>query len=495
VREGVVDVYVTPGTVVQAPNDGADFIFSFARDDIQTFERMGDDLFIALNDGSTVIIQGFYIHSFDNALVFRDELETTTSTSGLLVGALGLGGAVGGAALASSGGGGSSTAPSITIDDTGGGEDGIISSDEHSNGITISGTAEPGAIVTVTIGTESENATADADGNWAVEFAQDQLPEGQDTITINVSAVNPDGSVSIITETVILDTVVSHLTLDELPGGADRTLNIAEAASGVTLTGTVEPGSTVVLEFNGSTYTANVDANGNWTVDIPLADIPDSDGGTFELEITATDSVGNTDTITETFQVDTQAPSLPDVVGRGGGIGGYNTVTIQPPTDGEISFAQIDQSSDLASVAITDANTSITNGTTQYFLAEAVSNLIISVADTAENTSSSFYVFEDGGANVTTRLDNVALTDLNIHSINLEWEEVDLELTEQAVAALANDTNTVIVRGDANDTITMLAASLQGQVTDSHGESYMEYSLGSTTIWIDDDIPTSNIIT
>ena len=58
---------------------------------------------------------------------------------------------------------------------------------------TFSGTAEPGAVVTVTVRSDPIicSATADSNGNWSCTLPGD-LPAGDHTVTVNVT--NPDGS-------------------------------------------------------------------------------------------------------------------------------------------------------------------------------------------------------------------------------------------------------------------------------------------------------------
>lgn len=99
-------------------------------------------------------------------------------------------------------------------------------------------------------------------------------------------------------------------------------INAAEAADGVTVTGEVEPGSTVSVQVFGQAYAAVVGAGGAWVLDIPAGDIPLTEQS-YDMIVTATDGAGNTSQITSSLTVDAVAPDDPDVVGyfrEGGGI-------------------------------------------------------------------------------------------------------------------------------------------------------------------------------
>ena len=70
-----------------------------------------------------------------------------------------------------------------------------------------------------------------------------------------------------------VDTTAPTVTLNTISG--DNILNAAEAAQDLTLSGTstAEAGQTVTVAFNGNTYTAQVQADGSWTLDVPAADL------------------------------------------------------------------------------------------------------------------------------------------------------------------------------------------------------------------------------
>ena len=97
--------------------------------------------------------------------------------------------------------------------------------------------------------------------------------------------------------------------------GGDDLINAAEAAGGITVSGTAEIGST--LTVNGAAVT--VDASGGWTTSVtPAGD------GPLTVTAVATDAAGNTATATHELTVDTVAPAAPSITSipenGGGGI-------------------------------------------------------------------------------------------------------------------------------------------------------------------------------
>jgi hypothetical protein len=75
----------------------------------------------------------------------------------------------------------------------------------------------------------------------------------------------------------------------------DNMLNAAEAAQDLTLSGTstAEAGQTVTVTFNGNQYTAQVQADGSWTLDVPAADMAGIADGSAAVTATVSDKAGN----------------------------------------------------------------------------------------------------------------------------------------------------------------------------------------------------------
>ncbi|WP_126210589.1 Ig-like domain-containing protein [Pseudomonas aeruginosa] len=162
-----------------------------------------------------------------------------------------------------------------------------------SNGAEISGTAEPGATVTLTDGSGNPigQVTADGSGNWSFTPST-PLPNGT---VVNATATDASGNTS----------AGSSVTVDSVAPATP----VINPSNGTTLSGTAEPGATVTLTDGSGNPIGQVtaDGSGNWsfTPSTPLAD------GTV-VNATATDPAGNTGGQGSTT-VDAIAPATPTV--------------------------------------------------------------------------------------------------------------------------------------------------------------------------------------
>ncbi|EPL5897818.1 Ig-like domain-containing protein [Pseudomonas aeruginosa] len=162
-----------------------------------------------------------------------------------------------------------------------------------SNGSTLSGTAEPGATVTLTDGNGNPigQVTADGSGNWSFTPTT-PLPNGT---VVNAMATDASGNTS----------PGSSVTVDSVAPATP----VVNPSNGTTLSGTAEPGATVTLTDGSGNPIGQVtaDGSGNWsfTPSTPLAD------GTV-VNATATDPAGNTGGQGSTT-VDAIAPATPTV--------------------------------------------------------------------------------------------------------------------------------------------------------------------------------------
>ncbi|HBN8253761.1 Ig-like domain-containing protein [Pseudomonas aeruginosa] len=164
---------------------------------------------------------------------------------------------------------------------------------DPSNGTTLSGTAEPGATVTLTDGNGNPigQVTADGSGNWTFTPST-PLPNGT---VVNATATDPSGNAS----------SPASVTVDAVAPATP----VVNPSNGSTLSGTAEPGATVTLtDGNGNPIgQVTADGSGNWsfTPGTPLAN------GTV-VNATASDPTGNTSAPASTT-VDSVAPAAPVV--------------------------------------------------------------------------------------------------------------------------------------------------------------------------------------
>ncbi|UWQ53054.1 Ig-like domain-containing protein [Leisingera caerulea] len=365
--------------------------------------------------------------------------------------------------------------------------DNVVNNTEHSDGVTLTGTVEPGSTVVVQLGSATETATVDAGGNWSVDFAASDIAQGSYEADITVTATDAAGNTSEISDTLTIDTEVTPFTADSSQTD-DDVLNVAERAAGLTMTGTVETGSSVEVTIGGVTRAATVDADGNWSAAFDADDLPDGDT-TATAEITATDAAGNTQTLTETFGIDTEydAPNVGDVISTGAGVSGFFS------DDFETGDTAHELTSGGGVADITGTETDLTGGRTLFSFDADVpdgSHLVVNRVDDAGNSSGTMVVLEDGAG--ATALDHAGLSQFNIDELNLVHADgVDLTLTEADINALSGNSDTVIVHGGSDDTLTITGAAATGTET-IDGEAYNVYTIGDdgTTLIVDEDVNT-----
>ncbi|EMO7928769.1 BapA prefix-like domain-containing protein [Pseudomonas aeruginosa] len=164
---------------------------------------------------------------------------------------------------------------------------------DPSNGTTLSGTAEPGATVTLTDGNGNPigQVTADGSGNWTFTPST-PLPNGT---VVNATATDPSGNAS----------SPASVTVDAVAPATP----VVNPSNGTTLSGTAEPGATVTLtDGNGNPIgQVTADGSGNWSF-TPTTPLPN---GTV-VNATASDPTGNTSAPASTT-VDSVAPAAPVV--------------------------------------------------------------------------------------------------------------------------------------------------------------------------------------
>jgi len=375
---------------------------------------------------------------------------------------------------------------------TGGGD--VINNAVASSGFDITGTVEVGSTVTVTLDGVSHQAVVDGSGNWTASFGAGEITSGERNANLTVDVTDPAGNTSQLTDTVEVDTFVNALSQTGNIAG-NNIINAAEAADGVQVGGQVEPGSTVTLTTFGQTYNATVDGAGNWSVTIPGGAIS-ATGGAVDMVIAATDSAGNTSSITESVTVDTVAPEGPDIVGvfREGG-GGYRSVTAET-SDDDVTIHQVDGSGNVNEMSLHASEDAFLGETDYHFLngtgASTTipdgSELIVTNTDDAGNASSTYLVLDE----TTTTVADVAnpnLDGFNIEMIDLRLgDNSELTLTEAQVLELSQNSDEVVVRGGADDTVTITGATDAG-TRDVDGETFNVYTLGDdATILVDDEI-------
>ncbi len=366
--------------------------------------------------------------------------------------------------------------------------DGTINGAERlaGGGVQVTGTTEVGSTaVVVTLNGVAVNAVVAANGTWVANYASSQVSEGTYTATVSVQATDRAGNTATVSDVVNVDTEVVPLNMDDGAGGNDNTVNIAEAATGIDLGGEVEVGSTVSVTFDGTPYVANVDNAGNWSLTIPPSAIRSGEYNA-AIVVTATDAVGNVDTINDTLAIDTSAPTGPAIESLNEGRVGFRGISTDQ-TDDDLAVYQVQDNGTITEVASQSSDSTTRNETNIDFNSDVPdgSHLVITATDDAQNTTGTYVVLDDGAPNSTIAINNPTLGNYNIETVDMTFaEEGNLTIDEAALLALSSNSNELLVMGGADDTVTILGAT---RGPSSGG--YTNYSLGTEgTIIVDDQI-------
>ena len=225
------------------------------------------------------------------------------------------------------------TAPTIAITTPVAG-DNIISKAEAAAGVSISGTAAAGSAgvngqtATITL-VDSSNVVKDTytttvtNGAWSVSVTAAQaqaLADGSYSIKANVSDVAGNAAAT-ASQTVTVDETAPTIAITS-PVAGDNIINKAEAAAGVSISGTALAGSagvngqtatiTIVDSSNvvKDTYTTTV-SNGAWSVSVTAAQAQALADGSHSIKANVSDAAGNAAaTASQSVAVDTLPPTV-----------------------------------------------------------------------------------------------------------------------------------------------------------------------------------------
>ncbi|PJI47424.1 MAG: hypothetical protein CTR55_19790 [Pseudomonas sp.] len=170
---------------------------------------------------------------------------------------------------------------------------------------TLAGKAEAGSIVVIyDNGAKLGSTTADQDGKWSYTPTT-PLNEGEQKFTVD--ATDKAGNTSAKSDPFIITTDYSDpdsnstkLTIDNVT--SDNTVNSAESKGNVTVSGKVTgeftAGDKVTFKLDGTTYSADVKADGTWSVAVPGSKLVDNSSHEIDAILVAHDAAGNAGTIT-----------------------------------------------------------------------------------------------------------------------------------------------------------------------------------------------------
>ncbi|HBE5262548.1 TPA: Ig-like domain-containing protein [Escherichia coli] len=205
------------------------------------------------------------------------------------------------------------TAPTIGINTIA--SDDVINATEKGADLQITGTSNQpaGTTITVTLNGQNYTATTDSSGNWSVGVPASVISGLADgTVTISATITDSAGNSSTQTHNVQVNTAAVSLSVSTISG--DNIINAAEAGSALTLSGTgtnFAAGTVVTVLLNGKGYSATIQSNGSWSVNVPAADVAAlADGTSYTVSASAQDSAGNSATASRSVAVDLTAPII-----------------------------------------------------------------------------------------------------------------------------------------------------------------------------------------
>ncbi|EOW0020465.1 Ig-like domain-containing protein [Enterobacter cloacae] len=496
--EGNLSVSISSPSVIEIQGSAQDVV---------RYVRQGKDLLIYMKDGSVIRCNNYFVEDPEthnqSELVFNDNQELThisfadageasgaavteltaqatpissiepflTQESilsdapwGWIAGAALGGGAIG--ALLAHGGDGEtktkvidntkeveSATPTFMLTDLAGDKQGVLSANAitDDNTPTFSGTGQPGA--TIQIKDSSGNTLASAmvskDGTWTVKLPTQT--DGEHTwsvVQIDGSKTTSAGSI-----TVTVDTAVASVTLATTAG--DNVINASEQSAGFTLSGAsknLAQGTELTVTLNGKSYTAEVGANGAWSVKVPAADAQALGDGTWTVNVSGKDAAGNTVNGSQTIGVDTAAPTIAvDTVAQDNIINAaehHQPLTLSGKTTaeaGQIVTVTVNGKNHTATVG-SDGTWSVTLPASEVqSLANGEHTLTVNVSDKAGNGSSTQAHFTVDTVAPVVTINTVAGDDI----LNTSEQGQAQIISGQATGAAAGDVVTVTVGGQS----------------------------------------------
>lgn len=253
-----------------------------------------------------------------------------------------------------------------------------------------SGTAEPGATITLSIADAVYTLLVNQSGVWSFSVPIVLANKEWD---YSISATDSAGNQTIIHNQLIIQNKDAAVQL-LVTAGIDTSSDSGVVGDNITnntrpiLAGTAVANASIVLTLAGVTYTTTADSNGHWMIDFNS----DFVNGVYDYSVTATTLDGTTGSYSGSFTVDTIAPSI--------------SVSLENQSDSGIIGDNITKVKQPVLTGLTEANATvvITISGTEYkttansggewnipvttVLNEGQNDYIVMVTDVAGNNSS-----------------------------------------------------------------------------------------------------------
>ncbi len=349
------------------------------------------------------------------------------------------------------------TETSVTIDTGLAGGDDIINVAEAAAGVEITGTAEAGATVVVTVEGTSRTTTATDDGTWTVTYESGSLPSGEYDAAISVTSTDAVGNTATSSSTIALSTSAPALVITEGTQSVGDIVDGTEQSSGTVISGTGTVGGTVTLEIDGETQSAVVDEDGTWSVTFTSAQIST---GEYETGVsgTITDANGNTTSVTDILEVDTETSVTIDS-GLAGGDDVLNAS--ESASDLEVTgTAEAGATVEVELEGVTQTTTAGTDGTWTVTYAAGT------IPDGEYDATISVTSTDEAGNSATATSTLTVDTDAGF----VQLDEDPIETDDIINATERSDGVTITGTATAGETVTVMLGSASGTtVADADG--------------------------
>lgn len=349
--------------------------------------------------------------------------------------------------------------------------DNIINAVEASDGVWVTGTATPYHQVEVTLGGATQTVTSTSAGTFSVLFAASEVVPGEYDTTATATISDAAGNTVSVTTGVQVDTFVDGFAVTSPTGGSDMIMNSAETAQGLTLSGNVEPNSTVSVTIGGANYSVATTADGTWTLDVPSGALPRGEGST-DVEVVAIDPAGNRATLSETVTYDTLVNelSMDSDVGGDGIFNGTEMSTSGVTLTGAVEagstvFVTVEGVSQQASVD-EQGNWSVTYAPGTLATGDYTASVTIDATDAAGNTATETTSFDIDTIGDAPMIEGFSRSVQGVDSVRVQ---------------------------ETDDSVSVFSISETGQTAQVSVDA--EYDLGSTTMLdFADEVPNGSQI-
>lgn len=202
------------------------------------------------------------------------------------------------------------TGPALKIDPVSG--DDVVNAAEKGQALIITGTCDrEGATVTVAFNGKEYTAIV-AEGKWSLTISAEEvalLPQGK---IILIAGVNDEyGNVSLDTHPITIDTATPTVSIDTFC--TDNVVDADEIAKAQTLSGKVthaSAGDTVTIHIGAHDYTAKVQADLSWSVEISAGDLHSLGNGLTTITAEVTNTHGNTGKGSHDILINADLPAI-----------------------------------------------------------------------------------------------------------------------------------------------------------------------------------------